>query len=425
MNERFLHQVWAQRIFRLEPLQTVAGEPLTILQPGHYNRDAGPDFFNARLKIGDAEWAGNVEIHLRSSDWNRHGHTVDPLYGNCILHAVAVNDEPVHDCHGRSLPTFVFPEAELQQWWRQFEGLIQDPSPIACSPQLPAIPAPLWSAWLDRMVMERLEERVARVEQHLQGLRGDWEDAMFRAVARSMGFSINADPMERVAASLPLRQLLKVRHRLEALEALLFGQAGWLQGPAPDAYSALLQEEYRFQRHKLGIEPIPLPGWRFLRLRPRNFPTIRIAQLASLLQGLFPMLQSCLEEDDLDRLAGRFRVNVSGYWHDHYRFGVPARKEPKWLGEDAVRLLLVNTVIPFVFARSRAEGNDHWRDKAIRWLGQLPPERSLPLREWRETGIRPLHAGDGQALLHLLRNYCTPKKCLSCSIGNHLIHSAK
>lgn len=424
MNERFLHHVWSQPVFRSEPLHTVSREPLIILQPGIYNRDAGPDFFNARLRIGPAEWAGNVEIHLRASDWNRHGHQHDPLYGNCILHAVAVHDTDVFDVHGRLLPTFEFPAQALSEWWGHYEELVHRPAVIACADSMPSVPPHIWSGWMDRMLVERLEERVARVEQQLQISRGDWEDALFRATCRAMGFSVNADPMERVAASLPLRQLMKVVHRSEAVEALLFGQSGLLPHPAPDAYSEALAEEYRFQRHKLCIEPIPLPGWKFLRLRPRNFPTIRLAQLASLLKSVFPLLQRCLEENELKSLVEKFRVEVSPYWHSHYRFGVESKPEEKWLGEDAIRLIMVNTVVPFVFARARYDGNMEWRDKALRWMGELPSERSLPLREWQEAGIRPLNAGDGQALLHLLRNYCTPKKCLSCSVGNHLIHSS-
>jgi len=424
MNERFLHHVWSQRVFQFEPLLTKSGEPLQILQTGLYNHDAGPDFFNARLRIGGAEWAGNVEIHLRSSDWNRHGHQSDPLYGNCILHAVAVHDAEVFDVHGRMLPTFVFPESALAAWWGQYELLVQRPSAIACTDRLPFVPPYLWSSWIDRMLMERLEERVRRVDQQLHVSRGDWEDAIFRAVSRAMGFAVNADPMERVAASLPLKVLLKTAQRRDSLEALLFGQSGLLQAPAPDEYSSVLLEEYRFQRHKLGIEPIPLPGWKFLRMRPRNFPTIRLAQLASLIQTAFPLLQRCLEEHELKSLLSRFRVDVSPYWHNHYRFGVPTKFEEKWLGDDAIRILLLNTVVPFVFARGKAEGNSYWQEKALRWLCELPSEKSLPLREWRTAGVKPQHAGDGQALLHLLRNYCTPKKCLSCSIGNHLIHSS-
>lgn len=424
MNEAFLHYIWQHRLYDSGSLRTVNGEWIEVLHPGRYNRDAGPDFFNARIRIGDTLWAGNVEIHLSSSDWNKHGHSLDPLYSNCILHVVQKHDEDVKGTDHLPLTTLELNGKTDQLAWMRYQELIGNLDDIHCRDALNGVDPFVRNFWLDRMMIERLEERARQARRWLDATRNNWEEAFYLALARNFGFHINAEPFERLARSIPFAGMQRVRDQALKMEALFFGQAGFLTAGSTDQYIARLAEEFWFLQRKMNLKPLNNPGWKFLRLRPVNFPTIRIAQFVRLFQQQTPVFQKCMDADSVKALCDIFRVDVSPYWQTHF---LPGKRSPagkKQLGESSVRLILINTVVPFLFLRGKSVGDESLCEKAMHWLTVIPPEDNRIVRNWKVAGWDPGSAGESQALLHLFEVYCTPKNCLNCRIGNHFINSS-
>ena len=423
MNESFLHYLWLHQHFYSERLFTTGGEIVEVLHPGTYNLHAGPDFFSARLRIGATSWAGNVEIHVRSSDWNRHRHREDPLYTNCILHVVWEHDTEVCGVDGIVLPTLEVKDKFDEKLSSNYQVLLQGEHILACRQFLPAVHPVVRSLVLDRMMVERLEHRSTLMIRLLESTTWHWEEAFFHALARNFGFHVNADAFERLARAVPYASLLRLRDRLLSLEAILFGQAGFLSADMEDDYAAQLRAEYLFQQRRLRLKPLANPGWKFLRMRPANFPTVRIAQLAMVLHASFPVFQQCTMAERLEDVVSIFRVGVSPYWRSHLRPDVTTVMNDHVIGEASIHLLIINTVIPFLFLRGRKTGDDSLCEKAIQWLGVLPPEDNAVLRSWTKAGWIPRTASESQALLQLHDNYCAPKKCINCTIGNQFILS--
>jgi hypothetical protein len=421
MTESFLHYLWLHQQLHAEKLRTVDGETVEVLHPGLHNHHAGPDFFNARLRIGATQWVGNVEIHLHSSDWIRHGHQEDPAYSNCILHVVWKHDEPVCDIDGVVLSTLELHDKFDNLLAENYRTLLQQERFIPCEDRLTAVDDISRSLVLDRMMVERLEYRAGLMVRLLEATTWHWEEAFFHALARNFGFHVNSDPFERLARSVPYTALLRLRERLLSLEALLFGQAGFLNDPLKDDYACLLREEFLYLRHKMKLHALPSPGWRFLRLHPANFPTLRIAQLAMTLHVSFPVFQRCAEARSLPDLFDVFRHGVSTYWRSHLRPDIPTSDAPRMMGDDAIRLIVINTVVPFLFLRGKRTGDEKMCERAVSWLMQLPAEDNRIIRQWRNAGWQPVDAGQSQALLQLHEHYCSLKKCLTCSIGHKLV----
>ncbi|MEY4593831.1 MAG: hypothetical protein RIQ47_241 [Bacteroidota bacterium] len=425
MNESFLHYLWLHQHIRQVDLVTTSGETIEVLHPGTHNFHAGPDFFSARLRIGQTVWAGNVEIHLRSSDWNRHGHTEDPLYANCILHVVFEHDQDIFGVDGFTIPTLSLKGRFDDQLLFNYKALLEKDHVISCTAFLPAIHPVIKSSLLDRLTVERLEQRSNLMIRLLESTTGHWEESFYFALARNFGFHVNADPFERLARSVPLSALLRKREQLLSMEAILFGQAGFLSDSPADDYAIQLREEYLFQQRRLKLKPLINPGWKFLRMRPANFPTLRIAQFAMLLHANGPLLQRCMDINTIDEVCEIFRVGVSPYWRSHIRPDIPAPISDRYLGDEAIQLIIINTIIPFLFLRGRKTGDESLCEKMIYWLSILQPETNAIIRKWSAIGWKPDSAGEGQALLQLYENYCTPKKCINCSIGNQFILSGQ
>lgn len=423
MNESFLHFLWLHQHMYAGGLFTTTGDPIEVLHPGTHNTHAGPDFFSARLRIGATVWAGNVEIHLRSSDWNRHNHREDPLYTNCILHVVFDHDVEVCGVDGIVIPTLELKDKFDKKLLDNYNKLLRDNRQLPCGQFLPKLHPLLKTALFDRMMAERLEYRAGLMVRLLESTTWHWEEAFFHALARNFGFHINADAFERVARAIPYAALLRLRERLLSLEAILFGQAGFLDGEWHDEYVLQLQSEYLFQQHRLKLKPVVHPGWKFLRMRPANFPTLRMAQFSMVLHASFPVFQQCTIAESLEDVFRIFRVRVSPYWRSHIRPDVPTSHHERVLGDGAIHLLVVNTVIPFLFLRGRKTGDEALCEKAVRWLLEIAPEDNFILRIWSQAGWKPQNAAEAQALLHLHENYCTPKKCINCTIGNQFILS--
>ncbi|MDR0729959.1 MAG: DUF2851 family protein [Prevotellaceae bacterium] len=421
MKEEFLHFIWEHALFDKSNLRTTGDEPVEIVTIGQHNTDAGPDFFNAKIKIGDTLWAGNVEIHRRSSDWARHAHSSDKNYDNVILHVVLEDDRPVARPDGQWLPTLVMRYApELGQ---SYTALLQSPAWAPCRDALKQIEPFRINYFLGRLLVERMERKSQQIVDVLQTTQNDWREVFYQLLFRAFGFSINAAPFEMLAKATPLAAIGKHRHSLMQIEALLFGQAGFLQGEATDAYHRTLQTEYAFLQTKFSLTPLEKHIWKFLRLRPFSFPTVRIAQLAKLLQQAHHLIDKILYFRSIDELYTLFDVRASEYWDTHYRFEKTAKQHPKVLGRASIERILVNLVTPFLFTYGRWQGDETLCDRALALLETLPPEKNQITAGWERLGLTADNAFYTQALIQLKTNYCNNRQCLKCSIGADLLRS--
>jgi hypothetical protein len=421
MTEEFLHYVWKYRNFDLRHLQTTEGESLEILRPGEHNSDSGPDFFDARIRIGQTVWAGNVEIHLRSSDWNRHFHQSNPAYNNIILHVVHESDQLIFDKSGKPFPALELTGRIHPDVYRKYLSFRDSPHWIPCGKQAGEISNGLLELWLERLLVERLERKSARIADSLALNQNDWEASFYTVLARNFGFRINSLPFEMLAKCTPYTLLSHYRDNLFQLEALLFGQAGMLDDYFREPYVQRLQSEYRFLAHKHKLKGMEVSLWKFLRLRPLNFPTVRIAQFAGLMHASEHLFSKILELPDLITLKKIFSSNLSAFWSKHYTFGSDSPESSKELGDESVENILINTVAPFLFVYGRTKGEGSPVDYSIELLSKIKPENNHIIRHWKDIGIVPDSGGRSQALFELKESYCGPKRCLECVIGRFLL----
>ena len=420
MSEDFLHYIWQNRLFLPEGNRTTEGDSVELLHPGFPNAHAGPDFTDVRIRIGDTLWAGCVEIHLRSSDWVRHGHHCDPAYNNVVLHVVYQYDGDTFNARGNKVPTMELHFDE--RYHNNYERLVSEKSQIACKGRLAGADTVALTAWLERLAVERLERKAADIMQTYALTANNWEETLYRRLARNFGFSLNALPFESLAGSLPFGILLKHKDNLRQLEALLFGQAGMLHDEnLCDEYYTSLRGEYLFLRNKYRLTPIDRFLWKFLRLRPVNFPTLRIAQFAELIHRSEHLFSQILETRTSEEFEPIFDLKASEYWDVHYVFGKESEKRNKSFGKTAYRSVLINTVAPFLFVYGKARGKEDFCTRAVNLLENLPPEKNAVLTQWEESGVRNTDAFVSQALLQLKNEYCLPKRCLQCVIGNKIV----
>ncbi len=414
-NEQFLQYVWFGRYFA--PVQTTTdGQPVEIIDTGQRNTDAGPDVFNAKVKIGDTLWAGNVEFHRRASDWLRHGHTTDHAYNSVVLHVVCEADKAIVRADGQPIPQLVLKFApELLE---SYERLTSDPRRVHCADSLKQASEAEKTAWLDRLLVERLEQKTHAIEALLQQTTNDWDEAFYIVLARNFGFSTNALACELTAKSLPLAVIGKHRNNATQIEALLFGQAGLLDGEPHDDYQAMLQREYHFLKAKFGLKPIDASLWKFLRLRPANFPTIRLSQLGNLAFKSHRLFSQIIDTDDYATLRGLFACEATDYWRTHYRFGVTSASRAKRLSAQSIDILLTNTVAPFLFCYGKSHTDERLVQRAIDLLSTLPAERNHIVDEFGAAGIAAQSAADTQAIVQLKRAYCDTRNCLRCRFAH-------
>ncbi len=422
MTEDFLHYLWKFKLFNQLDIKTTEGETVRVLHVGQHNTDAGPDFFNARLKIGTTSWAGNVEIHVKSSDWHRHAHQLDKAYDNVILHVVNEDDKPVFNIHSIPVPTIELKNKFNQDLWRNYEKLVESKQWIPCENKIRNIDSFIMDNWLDRLLVERLEQKTKSIIDALRFANNSWEECFYRMLAKNFGFKLNALPFEMLARSLPMAYLGKHKNSVLQLEALIFGVAGLLEKKFKDDYPLQLQKEYRFLQKKFRLNPIGTHQWKFLRLRPANFPTIRLSQFAHLVHQSSHLFSKILEATSLKKVKAMFEVSASAYWNTHYIFDKSSTtKSVKELGESAIDNIIINTVIPFFFAYGTQRGSEQHKERAILWTEKLKPESNAIVKKWHALGIESPHAGHAQALLQLKNVYCDRKNCLLCSVGNKLI----
>ena len=417
--EELLHYVWKHRVLPLKGLQTTDGLPLEVIDPGLPNPHAGPDFFNAKLRLDGTLWVGNVEVHHLASDWLRHGHQHDPAYDNVILHVVEQADVAICRTDGRPIPQLQLacPDSIVRHY---AELRTADRFP-PCHAILPTLPRLAVHTWLSALTSERLERKANDIRQRLARCQHHWEDVFFITLARNFGFGLNSDAFEAWAWRLPLRAVDKHRDNLLQVEALFFGTAGLLSAPSPtppDAYLSSLQREYSYLSHKFSLTlPADTPPWRFLRLRPGGFPHVRLAQLAYLYHTRQSLFSQLMEATDIASVFRLLQLQTSPYWEEHYRFGSPSPRRVKSLGLGSLRLLLINTVIPFLYTYGLYKAQPALCARASLWLESIPAEDNAILRQWAQAGIRAHTAADSQAILQLHHHYCERRDCLRCRFG--------
>ena len=419
MNERLLQFIWQFQYFDTRSLTTCEEEAVQISDPGKWNRDQGPDFTAARISIGATSWSGNVEIHVLASDWYRHQHQYDPRYGNVILHVVWKHDLQRADAL-RDIPTLELQGRVAGVLLDRYEHLMQSPRFVPCEKSIQQVKPLLWINWKERLAIERLHRKADTILALLQQSKHHWEETFWWLIARNFGMLVNADAFEMIARSLPLTTLVRHKQQIHQLEALLFGQAGLLQGRFTESYPLLLQKEYRFYRKKYGLRQVAVPV-KMLRMRPSSFPTVRLAQLAMLLHTVDHLLLAVLEKEALQELRDLLNVTANDYWHYHYRFDQAGALKIKHAGEDMVNNVLINTVIPVLYAYGSYHNEQTRIQKALRWLEETDPENNRIIRGWKAAGIPAKTAFDTQALIELKTNYCDYKRCLDCNVGNALL----
>ena len=413
--EELLHYVWKHKIFPLNELTTTTGQRLEIIDTGLSNRDAGPDFFNAKIKLDGVVWVGNIEIHTHSSDWFKHGHHQNPVYDNVILHVVTYIDTEVQRSNGESIPQMLLTCPEhIRENFKELANTDQYPP---CYRIIPSLSKLTIHSWMSALQMERFEQKNVHLIERLRFCNNHWEDAFFITLARNFGFSINADAFEEWAKHIPLRAIDKHRDNLFQVEAFFFGQAGILGDIDGDEYYLRLKREYEYLAHKFELNPMDVTRWRFLRLRPNNFPHVRIAQLANLYHRSYGVLSQLMEKETIKEVRDLLRGGTSEYWINHYTFGGCSPAYPKTLSDSSLNLIIINTIIPFLYAYGIHRGKEKLCLRATTFLEGLKPENNYIIRMWSECGLKVSHAGDSQALIQLKKEYCDKKKCLYCRIG--------
>ena len=418
-----MHYVWQHRLVLASDMITTDGERVEVIDPGTLNQDAGPDFFNAKVRIGGEMWCGNVEMHLRASDWKRHGHDDDAAYQSVILHVVGAEDCRVQVAGGRKLPQMIMRCAP--DFNERYRAMVDKPTDrLACYTELSSTPGIYVTDCLTAMAFERLYEKADRIVALSRRLLGQWHEAVYVTMARALGFGLNSEPMERLAISVPLRFLLKHRDAIESVEGLLFGQAGLIPPADPDeeGHVTLIRSEYEFLSHKFRLEAPKDIIWKMSRTRPQNFPHRRIGALAAMIHEGFGIASRIVSVKNTQDARNLFNYKASYYWGGRYQFGgKPWVKSTDLFSAGSIDILIINVVAPALYAYGQLYGEDDKQQLAVALLEDLPPERNRVTRLFEEAGVKCPDAFMSQAMVQLRRKYCESRKCLYCRLGHHFL----
>lgn len=430
-SEKLLQYIWQHKLFNMTDLCTADGEQLQVISAGMANTNAGPDFLNARIKIDNTLLAGNVELHLLASDWIKHHHSKDKKYHNLILHVVYENDSPGGDYLPAHIPVFELKERIPGILLERYRNLMHHNGNILCASQVDLVDNLTWTSWKDRLLIERWQQKTTLFDQWMEETRNSWEEIFYRALARNFGLPVNGDAFAALAYSLPLKLLALHKQNIVQLEALLFGQAGMLNDRFKEEYPQRLRKEYLFLKKKYHLTAMQPHLWKWMRMRPSAFPSIRLAQFAALIHGSSHLFSKILETDDVRLVQDWLNIEASSYWDDHYHLltkeetsaqGKPQRKK---LGKTMIQNILINTICPILAMYDKFQLNHQYLDRALEWMRSLPPENNRYTREWETLHIENDSAWDSQALLHLTRNYCMERRCLDCAVGNKILRAGK
>lgn len=423
--EYLFQYIWQHRLWGGPRARLTDGREVKVISPGQLNTDAGPDFFNAKVLIDGTEWAGNVELHLRASDWHRHKHSLSDVYNNCILHVVAISDTEIQRPDGQIIPQLHLPFSK--ETLANYKILAEGSSPIRCAHYLKHLTGIRRTDWLESLACQRLQQKGRRFTDMADHLRGDWQQVCFAMLARALGFGLNAEPFEQLGRNTPLTVLAHHSDDPMQLQAILFGQAGLLDPAACifDEYYQQLCREYMFLGRKYSLRPILRSQWKFSRTRPANFPHRRIALLALLAQGGFSILHNVISlYDEPHKIALLFDIPLPDYWATHYSFSTPAPHSNTRLSAASLNLLMINFVAPLLYAYGNYSGNTPVEEAAFDLLDATPPEFNRFIKVWAQAGVEPESALESQALLQLTHSYCEPHECLKCRWGHSLMRDA-
>ena len=416
MTERLLQYIWQFQYFNNSSLQTTDTQPVQVINPGIYNTNQGPDFLNAKIKIDDTIWAGSVELHIHTSDWQEHNHSKDKNYSNVILHVVWNDDVDLK----LSFPTLELKNIVPKLLLKKYEELMQDTQFIPCEKQLHRIEPLLMISWKERLLIERLQQKTIYIERLLDKAKMHWEEIFWWMLARNFGIKVNSDAFEKIAQSISINILSKHKAQLIQLEALLMGQSGLLENEFKEDYPVMLQKEYRFLQQKYKLKQVHAPLY-FLRMRPANFPTIRLAQLASLIWQSEHLFSQIKETVDFHKVEKLFSVTANDYWHYHYVFDETSSFKKKTLGKQMINNILINTVVPVLYAYGYFNNNESYKNKALHWMANIISEKNSITEGFQSLGVENKTACDSQALIQLKNEYCDHKRCLQCAIGNKIL----
>jgi hypothetical protein len=416
MTEDLLHFIWKYKLLKPVNLTTTLNTELKIIKNGEHNTNAGPDFINARIKLGDTEWAGNIEIHKKSSDWFLHNHHTDKAYDNVILHVVYEHDKEIQNSKQQTIPCLELKQYLMTGVLEKYENLYKNKQQIPCGTLFNNVPDIFKEPWLERMLVDRLENKTNFIQDLFTFTKNNWDETFYLLLFKNFGFHVNSDAFLQVAKSIPLTTLLKHANSTQQTEALLFGQSGLLHKDLTDEYARTLFKEYTYLKYKYQLTPIP-HNLKFLRLRPKNFPTIRLAQLANFISKYQHTFSKIVEAAKIEEVKKLFAISVSDYWQTHYSFDELSIFEEKNLGKSSIENIIINTVCPLLFFYGKIKKDENLIEKAIKWYDELKPEKNNITKLFEELSFKPKHAGHSQALIQLNNNYCANKKCLQCSVG--------
>lgn len=421
MQEKLIHYIWQNLLFDTQSLVGTAGEIIQIIRKGSINPHAGPDFTNARILINNTLWIGNVEIHKNPGDWILHGHHSDKLYDTTILHVCWDAGVEVLRTDGSRIPCLILSDKVDLNLLNNYKFLMQNLQEIPCGNVIHKVNEFTLTFWFERLVIERLEQKTKSIFELLKQSRFDWQEVFYRHIARSFGLKVNADPFENLAMNLPLKLLSKHQNQPLQIEALLLGVAGFLNIQKQDEYLQTLRTHYDFFKTKYNLQTVEPETWKFLRLMPANFPTVRLAQFSALICKSTNLFSKVIETDSYREIRDLLKVTASEYWNTHYIPGEISGLKPKTLGDAAINTIIINTIVPFKFAYGRHRDKQKMVQNALDLLDTTPPENNVIVRIWEGLGINSKNSFQTQALLQLKNEYCNSKRCLSCNIGCKLL----
>lgn len=423
-TELILHYVWKFKLFSFQDLNTADGEPIVVKSVGISNADAGPDFLNAKIQIGDTLWAGNVEIHIKSSDWLNHHHQTDKGYDNVILHVVWENDVKIYRTDGTLIPTLELKDKVDQKIIDNYELLKQNNYWIPCEKQFASVDELTKQQCLDRMMLERLEKKSDLIKSQLDLSKGGWEDTFYVILAKSFGFKVNAIPFELLAKQLPQKILAKHKNVPLQIEALLFGTAGLLERNFKDDYPNALKTEFQFLKQKYQLEHVRPELWKFSKTRPDNFPSVRLSQFAGLVFQSQHLFSKIIALKNYQEFYAFFKeIPINSYWKNHFQFDKEVENRSIQIGKSSVDVIIINAIVPLLFLYGNEIGDQGLIDIALKMLENMKPEQNKIVKGFEERGYKSKHASDSQALIHLKKFYCDEKKCLNCGIGLKILRS--
>ncbi|MFY7670117.1 DUF2851 family protein [Tenacibaculum sp. MEBiC06402] len=421
MKEKFLHYLWRYKLLLHSKLITSHNERISVINSGVYNMNSGPDFLNAKIEIDGQLWVGNIEIHVKASDWYLHHHENDTNYDAVILHVVWENDADIYMKNNQPIPTLELKnrvDPEILNNYRELYA--NNLNWIACENQIGEIDSFLIENWLERLYFERLENKATIILSLLKETNNDYEAVLFQMLAKNFGLKVNGEAFLKLSKSFGFKILRKVRQDKVSLAALMFGQAGFLNEDEENSYFKKLSKEFEYMKHKYELKPISKNHFQFFRMRPNNFPTVRIAQLIALYSKHQNLFAELIRETEIDRIYDVFDITLDSFWKSHYTFRKESKKSSKKLSKSFVDLLVMNTIIPLKFVYLKEKGNLN-PDELLEIMKSLKPERNSIISKFEKMNITSENSFKTQALLELKNNYCNLKRCLDCAIGSDLL----